>query len=100
MPSILLNRGPGNHVVLAENLTDLSSPAAFADKAMQGLSAKQVLPPLLRLLLLHPHCSAARFAAQCQRPEQHRLSHDDRHSAQVILLILNSFSLSISVSFD
>jgi hypothetical protein len=90
----------GNSIILAENLTDLSSPAAFADKAMQGLSAKQVLPPLLRLLLLHPHCSAARFAAQCQRPEQHRLSHDDRHSAQVILLILNSFSLSISVSFD
>ena len=33
----------GNSIILAENLTDLSSPAAFADKAMQGLSAKQVL---------------------------------------------------------
>ena len=29
---------------MAENLTDLSSPAMFADKAMKGLTAKQVAP--------------------------------------------------------
>jgi hypothetical protein len=46
MPSILMNRGPGNNIIIADNLTDLSSPAVFADKAMRGLSAKQVrLPP-------------------------------------------------------
>jgi hypothetical protein len=41
MPSILMNQGQGS-IIIAENLTDLSSPAAFADKAMKGLSAKQV----------------------------------------------------------
>jgi len=42
MPSMLLNRGAGNSIIIAENLTDLSSPAAFADKAMKGLSAQQL----------------------------------------------------------
>jgi hypothetical protein len=44
MPSILMNRGPGNSIIIADNLTDLSSPAMFADKAMRGLTAKQVQP--------------------------------------------------------
>ena len=35
----------GNSIIIAENLTDLSSPAAFADKAMKGLSAQQVMLP-------------------------------------------------------
>jgi hypothetical protein len=35
-------RGAGNSIIIADNLTDLSSPAMFADKAMKGLTAKQV----------------------------------------------------------
>ena len=42
LPSILSSRGAGNSIIIAENLTDLSSPAVFADKAMKGLSAKQL----------------------------------------------------------
>ena len=44
MPVILQNKGAGNSIIMAENLTDLSSPAMFADKAMKGLTAKQVAP--------------------------------------------------------
>ena len=54
MPSILQNRGPGNNVIIADNLTDLSSPAAFADKAMRGLSAKQVQALLPLTFFGHP----------------------------------------------
>ncbi len=42
MPVILQNKGAGNSIIIADNLTDLSSPAIFADKAMKGLTAKQV----------------------------------------------------------
>ena len=38
----LFIRGAGNSIIIADNLTDLSSPAMFADKAMKGLTAKQV----------------------------------------------------------
>ena len=59
MPSILMNRGPGNNVIIADNLTDLSSPAVFADKAMRGLSAKQVpLTPSLPVLHFLTPCSS------------------------------------------
>ena len=53
MPVILQNRGAGNSVIMAENLTDLSSPAMFADKAMKGLTAKQVT------LIQHAVCRSA-----------------------------------------
>ena len=64
MPSILMNRGPGNSVIIAENLTDLSSPAVFADKAMRGLSAKQVQPlPPAASRWSPSHTQAARASA-------------------------------------
>jgi hypothetical protein len=84
MPSILMNRGPGNSVIIAENLTDLSSPAVFADKAMRGLSAKQVQPlPPAALRRPPPHPPAARAAARRQRRQRLKLRHDARHPAQV-----------------
>ena len=65
LPSILSSRGAGNSIIIAENLTDLSSPAVFADKAMRGLSAKQV-----RACLCSPfvHASRDRRLALCNLP--------------------------------
>jgi hypothetical protein len=82
---LLLIFNAGNSIVISENLTDLSSPAAFADKAMRGLSAKQVMP-LQFQLPSRSHRLAAGIVARRERSQQLCLSHDDRHSAQVISL--------------